>query len=163
MFDRLNAAMQRFDSVGCHDRDWLLSDDRSVIYVFIHEVDGYARRFDTVGQCLFDGPSTGESREQSRMNVHDRIRKTSHGLLRKNPHEPCEDHEFNLVRIQQIADRRGKRFPIRRIGPVDHLGGDPGSRGSKQAAGAGTVRNHKNRLGRKVRVVGPGIQNGLQV
>jgi len=119
-----------------------LTDDGSVVDLFVDEVHGNPCHFDTVGERLLHGVRSGKCGQQRRMDVDDSIRKAPDRFGCEDPHETGQHDRLGAGFVDRITDVRGEQGSVGV--PGDHPGRYTRSTRALEASGVGSVGDHKH-------------------
>lgn len=142
MLDRLDPAMKGCFVVVLFHTHRFLSDDGSVVDLFVDEVHGNPCHFDTVGERLRHRVRSGKCGQERRMDVDDSIRETSYRFGGEDPHETRQHDRLGAGFFDRITDVRGEPGSVGV--PGDHPGRYTRPPRAFEASGIGSVRDHNH-------------------
>ena len=138
----LNPGVERLGVVAIKDGHRLLRNDRSVIHLFVDEVDGDPGQCDTVLQCLLDCMRSGERRKQCRMHIDDRVGKPLDRRWGEDTHEAGKDDRGGAEVEGNVAYFSGEGLARCRFCPIDDDDRDSSSLRTLESRRLGPVRDN---------------------
>lgn len=164
MLLHLDAGMEGLRGVIRQDGDVCLHEDFSGIHTGIHIMDGAAGLFGTGLQRLAPGLHTGESGEQSRVNVENTVREGVEQRFFDKAHEAGQANHIHPQGLQFIGNGllNLQREFVFVAAAIHHLCGHAVLAGALEDVSVGVVGEDDDHLGIQATVFN-GIKNRLAI
>jgi len=104
VFGGVDALMQARGGVMVENGYGLLADDGAGIHAGVHKMHGAAGDFHAVVERLFPGFESGKGGQQRGVDVHDAAFKRTQKITLQDAHEPGEDDQIHLGRLQLVHE-----------------------------------------------------------
>lgn len=162
MFFGLDPAMQSLHGVSLLDLNRDLRKDRTMVDLFVNEVDSDSGDGDSVLEGLLDGVRSGKCRKQGGVDVDDPVGKPVDERRTENPHEPRQDHRFRPAPLDDGGERSRERVTIGVVGPQDRFGGHTRIGRTAQRTSIRSIGDHEGNVGADRRIIEEDLEIGAR-
>ena len=142
MFNPMDPPRQALLSISLLDQDRLLQNDRAVVDLLVHEVDGDTGHLDPPTKGIPHRVSSRKAGQKSRMDVENSTGISSDKPGRKNPHEAGQHNQSGFGLICRLRQRPVELLPRGKAPWEDHQGRNAGCPRPEDRMGGGIVADH---------------------